>query len=31
MHGVVMLSSAAHQMAPVGGIQFDNLSGGARI
>jgi WW domain-containing oxidoreductase len=24
---VVMLSSAAHQMAPVGGIQFDNLSG----
>ncbi|HEX4506904.1 MAG TPA: SDR family oxidoreductase [Alphaproteobacteria bacterium] len=24
---VVMLSSAAHQMAPAGGIQFDNLSG----
>jgi len=24
---VVMLSSAAHNMAPVGGIQFDNLSG----
>src|SRR5579859_5755830 len=24
---VVILSSAAHQMAPVGGIQFDNLSG----
>ena len=24
---VVMLSSAAHQMAPPGGIQFDNLSG----
>jgi WW domain-containing oxidoreductase len=24
---VVMLSSAAHEMAPAGGIQFDNLSG----
>jgi NAD(P)-dependent dehydrogenase (short-subunit alcohol dehydrogenase family) len=24
---VVMLSSAAHQMAPAGGIEFDNLSG----
>jgi WW domain-containing oxidoreductase len=24
---VVILSSAAHQMAPAGGIQFDNLSG----
>ena len=27
MGGVVMLSSAAHQMAPKEGIQFDNLSG----
>jgi len=27
---VVMLSSAAHKMAPKGGIEFDNLDGGKR-